>query len=258
MRKMENTEKPINSILRIKNILECVVSGQERFTDISKRLNLSLSTTHRLIKSLQITGFVTQDPLNRHYFLGPLISKLASNINASHLGLIVCAHRDMEELWRLTGETVSLATRIGMQTVQLEELPSHHDLKITTGRIFAAPVYAGAAGKVLLSQLDGKDLKTIIKKVELVRFAPNTIIDKEKLMEEVEKVKNYGYSISYSEVRRGASSISVPIRNYFCEIALTVYGPDSRFSPEETDVIEAIKRSSIRISNKVRDLTEIK
>jgi DNA-binding IclR family transcriptional regulator len=157
----------------------------------------------------------------------------------------------MEELWKLTGETLSLAIRIGTQTVQIEELPSPHDLRIVTGRIFAAPVYAGAAGSE-------KNLETIIKRIELVKFAPNTITNKKRLMEEVKKIRNYGYAISRGEVRAGASSISAPIINRFCEAALTVYGPGNRFEPREKTVIEAIKRCSNHISGLVANLNELK
>ena len=56
---MGNT-KIVNSIQRATKILELVSQGNERLEDIYPRVNLSRSTTHRLLKSLVASGLAAK------------------------------------------------------------------------------------------------------------------------------------------------------------------------------------------------------
>jgi DNA-binding IclR family transcriptional regulator len=158
----------------------------------------------------------------------------------------------MEQMRQMSGETVSLTIRLGLQRVQLEELPSKKELKVNSGVAFAVPLFAGSAGKVLLSELKKKEARSIIKKIELDRIGPNTMTDKADLLKELKKVKKQGYSMTFGEVIQGAASVSIPIRGYFCPVALSVLGPEERFFPNMEAVLEELKSCGIQISEKLK------
>jgi len=242
----------VNSVVRAGQILHCLSSGINRVSKISENLHLSISTIHRLLKTLVSIGFAIQDPSNNSYYLGSSIFRLSGNLTTSHQFLISIALKYMEQLRELSGETVSITIRQGLQRVQLEELPSKRELKIAVGAVFAVPIYAGSASKVLLSELDKKELNGILEKIELSRVGPNSITDKATLLKELEKVRKQGYSTSHGEVIKGAASISIPIKNYFCPVALSVIGPEERFSPNMTAVLEELKNCGIQIADKLR------
>lgn len=242
----------VNSVVRAGQILTCMSSGINRVSKISETLQLSISTTHRLLKTLESIGFAIQDPNNNSYYLGPAIFGLSKNLTESHQILISLALKHMEHLRDLSGETVSLSIRHGLQRIQLKELPSKKEIKVAVGDNFAVPIYAGSAGKVLLSEQDQRELKPILERIELIGIGPNTITDKDILLQELKKARTRGYSTGRGEVIRGAAAISVPIRNYFCPVALSVIGPEERFLPKMMMISEDLKNTANLISSKLR------
>jgi IclR family KDG regulon transcriptional repressor len=246
------SERIVNSITRGADILRCLSEGMDRITDLSGRLRLSKSTIHRFLKSLEMSSLVMRDPVSRRYYLGPLILDLASNPIVSHQHLTVCAFEDMKYLRDLTGETVVLHIRIGPERICLEELQSFENIRYTAGKGFVAPLYTGSAGKILLSELNDAELHVLLENLHLTPVGPNTITDKKVLLKELEKVRKQGFATSFGERIQGSASISVPIRKYVSPVALSVLGPDNRFSLDRMmKVLGEIRQSASRISKKL-------
>ena len=246
------SQKMINSTLRAADILRNLSDGIDRISDLSKALNLSKGTLHRFLKSLEFAGLVRQDPLTRRYNLGPLVLELASKPIISHQNLIFCASEDMKYLRDLTGETVVIQIRLGRERICLEELQSTQHIKYTARKGHVAPIYTGSAGKVLLSELKDDDLHILLKNIRLIPIGPNTITDKKVLIEELKKVKEQEYAISFGERIAGAASIAVPVKSYVCPVALGVLGPDNRFSLKVImRFLQEIKDAASRISRKL-------
>ena len=251
---MGNT-KSVKSIIRSANILKCISKGCNRIRDIAKSSNLSKGTTHRLLITLAETGFVVQDPISLKYYLGPAILELSSNSDIAHNSLIICALEQMQDLMMLTGETVLLHVRIGLQRVCIAEVESLQNIKYTNGIGYVAPLYTGAAGKVLLSELQDDQLDNLLAQMRLAPITPNTIIDKDRLLDEIHQVREVGYSTSLGERVLGSSCVSLPIKNYIMPVALSILGPDNRFTPIRLlEHLGGIKESSKEISNKLKNV----
>ena len=246
--------KTINSIVRASNVLRCLANGMGRISDISQYIGLPKGTTHRLLKTLESTGFVIQDPVSRQYSLGNLIAELASNPLITHQNLIICSLEELENLRNSTNETVTLQVRIGLERVTLEEVQSFHNLRYSSGRGDSSPIYTGAAGKVLLSELEQGDLEILLKNIKPLPMTKNTITDKRVLLKEVERARKHGYATSSGEAQEGSAAIAVPIRNYVCPLALSIVGPESRFLQKRMSFLDELKRSANDISRKVREI----
>ena len=245
-----------NSISKGIDILKSLSEGVDRVTDLASRLGLSKSTTHRLLKSLENTSIVMRDPITRRYYVGPLILDLASRPIISHQPLTVCAFEEMRRLRDLIQETVVLHIRIGLERVCLEELPSFQSLKYTAGKGFVAPVQTGSAGKVLLAEMSDPELQLLMANITFRKIAPNTITGREEMMQEIRKVRENGYAVSFGERAPGSASISVPVRGYLCPVALSVLGPESRFPiTAMMEYLKEMKRSASCISENLLPTT---
>jgi DNA-binding IclR family transcriptional regulator len=246
--------KIVNSITKGANILRSLSDGIDRVSDLSSKLDLKKSTVHRFLKSLEMSGLVMEDPVTRRYFLGPLILHLASRPIISHQNLTLCAFEEMRHLRDLSRETVVLHIRVGLERICLEELPSFENIRYTAGKGFVAPIYTGSAGKVLLAELEDKDLQVLMDNLRLDPIGPNTITNEKVLLKEIEKVRKQGYATSFGERIVGSASIAVPIRDYVCPVSLSVLGPDNRFNLKiMMDLLETMKGCSKRISQKLKD-----
>ena len=109
------------------------------------------------------------------------------------------------------------------------------------------PIYLGSAGKVLLAQMDENERDILLRAIDMVPRTPNTIVDREILKKELEKILRQGYATSFGESFSGGAGISVPVQNYVCPVALCISGPEFRFNPE--DYFEEMKTSAERISH---------
>ena len=231
--------------------MKCLSVGFGRLTDISRKLDLNKSTTHRILKTLENTGFATQDPLTHRYYLGPLIQSLASNPMMVHQNLIESSLDPLEHLRGISGETVGIQIRLGSQRIILEELQSPQHLKFFRGKGESASVFAGASGKVLLAEIEEDALKKLLARAELVPVGPATITDKDRLLKEIKKVRKQGYATGLRETFEGAVAIAAPISHYECPVALGVVGPENRFRPKMMDLLGELKACAKNISNKL-------
>ena len=243
----------VNSVFRALDILKSLGYGLETLSDIANSLGLKKTTTHRLLKALETSGFVVQDLITRHYYIGPAAINLARTPGIAHQRLIIYALDEMEYLQRLSGESVALWVKVGTQRTILEELPSNYNIRYTLGKGFFAPMHYGTGGKIMLSELPESERRMVLNGTELVTRG-SEMVDKETLLSELKKIKQQGYVITIDETIEGAGGISVPIRNYVCPAAISVFGPKERFRKDVImSLVKEIKDSAERISRKFLD-----
>ena len=115
---------------------------QLRLTDISQRLGLHKSTTHRLLSLLKKKRLITADATSQLYSLGPGVVELAWIILRQQDLRTVC-YPYLERLRQATNETVSLYIRMGDRRVCIEELESGQEIKYSQTVGLAAPCTLG-------------------------------------------------------------------------------------------------------------------
>jgi DNA-binding IclR family transcriptional regulator len=240
-------QKHVNTIMKAADILNSITKGINQSSNIAGNLGLSRSTTHRLLKTLQEAEFVIQDPITFRYNLGPFVHYLADYSNRYHHNLVLCALPEMEKLRSITGETIVIVIRVGIRRMYLEELPSFHPLKYAAGKGYSPPVYAGATGKILLSQMPSPELVRLISTTKLKKIALNTITDPDILLKEIENIRLKGYAVSYSELVEGAASVAVPIKNYSQPVAMCVLGPENRMKNRIDEIYRKLRLSASAI-----------
>jgi DNA-binding IclR family transcriptional regulator len=235
--------KSVNTIIKAADILRCITQGINQSSTIADHLELSRSTTHRMLKTLQAAEFVVQDPLALRYSLGPFVHCLADYSAQYHENLISCALPGMDRLRSVTGETIVLVIRVGVRRMYIEELPSFQPLKYAPGKGYAPPLHAGATGKLLLSQMPVPELLRLLESMKLEKILPNTIIDRDILLRELEEVRRKGYAVSFSELEAGAASVAVPIHNYSQPVAMCVLGPENRMVNRIDKILEELRKT---------------
>ena len=240
----------VKSVVDATAILQSLGDGLVRLTDISYRTGINKATTYRLLKTLETCGFVVQNRATHHYHPGHLIIKLASDPFVAYQELVICAFDEMKYLRDLSGESVGLHVSIGAQSVVLAEIPSSHSIRFATGKGYTVPLYCGAGPKTLLSQFPEHELEAYINSTKLVSMRTNGVIDKEILLNQLERIRNEGYAVSFGEAISGSAAMCVPINNYPCPAGLSIYGPEERFKDKMMGLLKDLKGSAHRISSR--------
>ncbi|WDZ83808.1 IclR family transcriptional regulator [Micromonospora cathayae] len=202
-------------------------------TELAREAGLTVSTTHRILKSLLAKEFVTVDPRTRRYSVGVEVMRLASTVlenDATHR-LQMVAQEPMERLRAASKETVGLHVRIGRSRVCVSELSSPHPIRMATTIGGVQPLHAGAASKALLAWLPAAEWRDLLRDQPLDRLTPLTITALDALDAELAEVRQRGYATSYGESVAGAAALAAPIFGLQGRpmAALNVTGPLERF-----------------------------
>jgi DNA-binding IclR family transcriptional regulator len=229
-------ERGAQAIHRALTILEVfsTVNPSVSLTEISEFAGLTVPTAHRMVRALQSRGYVTHDPITGHYGLGPSVMKLAQVllVRGEQDRLLTLSMPHLEALRDLTDETVSLHVSIGNSRVCIAEFVSHQDVRMAmgVGRVF--PIYAGAAGKALLSGMSESALDEVLGgEAKLVLPGSSTVITASRLKRELMSVREDHYATSDGETVVGATAIAAAVFGpRGVEAAINIAGPASRWT----------------------------
>ena len=250
--------KVTGSIAHATEILICLADDIHKVSDIARQTGFSKSTVHRVLKLMEQSQLAIQDTINRRYYLGPLVNRLASNAMTTHKRLVTCADAEMKRLTDITEETVVLDIMVGFKYITLHEIASRQNLKVSRELKLAGPMYtslyAGASLKILMSQLDNKRLQMLLSAIKIIAVTERTVTDKRALLLQIAEARKAGYAVSHSERIPDTICISVPVFNYSLPVVLSVVGPDIRLQSRVRTVINELKNSSIRISKNINDI----
>jgi IclR family transcriptional regulator, KDG regulon repressor len=237
-----------DSVSRIASILTCLSNGNDELADIAKSCNLPKSTAHRMLIKLSQSGLALRDKSTHKYYLGTLLTQLASKPQIAHQYLITHCNSEMMRLVDVAEETVILAIMVGIKYVRLHGIPSKYELKVNEEAGLPTPMFCGAGPKALLSQLNNNDLKQLISRVTLNAMTERSVVDKENLLKQVIQIRQQGYAISEGERIPGALGISCPIKHYTYPAVITIVGPDSRMKGKTRFYLQELQLSVNRIS----------
>jgi DNA-binding IclR family transcriptional regulator len=244
-------------IYRAVNILTSISHGVTSLTDIAENCQLNKATAYRLLKILEKTNMVKQDSMSRQYMLGRLFTQFVSAPLVPHRYLIRCADAELKHLATFTQETVHLDIMNGISDMILTSIPSTHVLRIVEETRESDYLHAGATGKVLLSQLDNKDLRIALKHAHLKQFTEHTVVHADELMVQIKRIREQGYGISFNERIMGVVAICTPINNYVVPAVISVLGPEDRLKPRINEILTEMKKSCTNICRSLQELPEV-
>ena len=176
-------------------------------SDLARRTGLSVSTAHRLARTLVSTGFLDQDEQTTRYRLGPAVAELGQ-LTFHRRGLHL-AGPELDLLARRTGATADLAIRSGPHAVILVGASVRPD----TGLGLRRPLHSTALGKVLLAwPRPGETDAPALGPLE--PFTDRTITEPALLLAELEHVREVGHALNDGESAAGVRTVAVPVLDH--------------------------------------------
>ena len=219
---------------KLLNILEVLSQQCEpaRLQDIADQCNLNSSTALRFITALQRKHYVAQDIDTGRYYCTLKICALAENVR-SFLSIRNVAVPYMRNITHVFSESCNLSIDDGMRVLYVETVRGPNKTLISTSRIgHIAPLHCTGVGKLFLTEYSALQLEQVLQVNGLKKFTEKTIIEEDKLKQEVSLVRERGYALDDEECEEGVRCVAVPIRNYTGKIiaGISVSGPAVRMS----------------------------
>jgi len=246
--KKDKDKNPVNSVARACSILQCLSNDINSVKEIADQCGLSMSTVHRLLKTLQDSELVFENPLDRQYYLGRLFTQLTLSTHNIHRYFIYQSIDEVQRIWDICGEFIALDIEVGFQVNTLIEIQSRFNYSLTKSTKL---MFYGSVSKVMMAQHSDDEVATVLNNVTLKPIMPESVIDKDKLKEQIKEVRHQGYCVSRREINEGIMGISVPVNNYVCPAAITVVGPDVRIEPKVKEIIQELLKGAGNISNRI-------
>jgi DNA-binding IclR family transcriptional regulator len=220
----------VRSVDRAVSVLQLLArAGDSRVTDIAEAIGTHKSTAARLLATLEARGLVEQDGERGRYRLGYGVIELARHVAATRPELPLLARAACEALAEETGETVNLAVADGDAVVSIDQVLGTATVRSVNWVGQRTPLHATAAGKVLLA-FGEEGWRDEVLARPLERFTPSTIVEADRLRDDLAKVRARGYASTRDEHEPGLSAVGAPVRASDGTViaAVTVSGPSFR------------------------------
>lgn len=178
---------------------------------IAKQCDLNPSTSFRILKTLEKTGWVYQLEDDR-YITGHKLSFVTEK-NNFYMALGDAAKFVMEDCTAHHGLAMNLIVRNGADCVILEQSLTKSIINYVPPLHSTLPYYACGGGKILLCELPDALVESLIRTHRMEALTPFTITDPEAYIAELKKTAENGYAIDFQESSINGSCIAVPVRD---------------------------------------------
>lgn len=220
-------------------------------TELADALGLSKAVVHRILSSLRIKGFVEVDETTRRYALGPA----ALALGLTYLQGIDVRDRArpiLRELSERTNETATLSVRRGDSRIYVDQVTPAREVRMTVRLGHPYPLHAGGSSKTFLAHLPDPEIEEYLAG-DLEKLTPITIVDRQKLRAEIQRIRQRGYAISFGERQDGAGSVAAPVFDHEGGpvAVISVCGPVERFRNEAEDIAPLLLDATARLSGQL-------
>ncbi|MCF8078819.1 MAG: IclR family transcriptional regulator [Desulfobacterales bacterium] len=253
---MDRESKDKNRIRSLEKGLEILLllsrhEAELSLEDISQEAGFSKPTCYRLLQTMRRNNFVKQSSETKRYQLGPRnIAIGTAAMDRQSVRAIAVPY--MRRIRTQTGETVNLTILDGIEIVFVERIEGKF---IVNSNLYVGsrlPVHCSSMGKAILAHLPEHKLAAIVEKLDFQQYTQKTLVSREQLYKELEKIQAEGTSINNEELEKGLFAIAGPIRDYSGEAiaALNVSFPLARHRIQDalTDFVPVIKQVCMEIS----------
>lgn len=220
--------------------------------DLSEKVGLNKTTTHRLLAALENEGLVMRSAVSGAYCLGLALVALGGSALRSNDLRLAC-RAELETLAQTTGETAMLEVLYRRQTLVLDEVSSRtlaglsHDIGVRL------PLHATSTGKLLLAYRSPSEIEELLR-LPLPALTPNTITDPDCLRQALTQIRRQGYATAVEELEVSFVAVAAPVytANRTVAAALSVGGPTLRMTTARLpEIIAATQVAAQRVSRQL-------
>ncbi|HLI88744.1 MAG TPA: IclR family transcriptional regulator [Ktedonobacteraceae bacterium] len=240
----------VQVIARAAEIMRALIDQPEGLSlaQISRKVGLARSTVHRIVTALEAERFVISSTAGGHIRLGPGLVPLAASVR---IELRQEAHPYLEQLSREVNETVDLAILNMDKVLFIDQIAAPQRLQAVSAIGVEFPLHCTANGKAILAELPPGQVERLLPE-ELQPLTPHTITSRQRLLEELERVRQTRVAYDREEHTLGICAVGATIRDTMGNLAaVTIPLPATRFYGNREKLEAALLRTCERIQRRL-------
>lgn len=244
----------VRAVERTIDILQAFTAETQELSlsEIALAADLPKTTAYRILSTLEQRNLIVFDAQQGKYRLGYEFIRMGSVAQAGN-SLPRVSRASMEWVTEQTGQTCNLYIRDGIERRCIAQIEGTEYVRRLSFLGAKYPLYCGA-GKLLLAFSNPAFREMYFHTVRLERYTENTVMDKDKLLRELDEIRAAGYSVTRGERDALTAMVAVPIFDYTGGVvaAITVSGPVYLFTEENVQQYRAcLTEAASRISSKL-------
>ncbi|MFV0353247.1 MAG: IclR family transcriptional regulator [Oscillospiraceae bacterium] len=231
-------DSKVKSLAKALKVLECFNSKNPELgvTQISKMLDIGKSSVSNIVSTFEQLGYLDQNPETGRYTLGLKLLEYSFIIN-ERLGYERMFHDIMQDISKRLNVITYFAIYRDSSVFYLCNCHPpvkayNYPYRTIIGE--TAPLYCTSLGKSMMAHLPPDELEKVLQ-IERVPFTEHTIIDEQKLRDEIITVRKQGFSLDREEHEYGSLCMGVPVITTSNKLygAFSMSSPNLDFSSEE-------------------------
>jgi DNA-binding IclR family transcriptional regulator len=180
-------------------------------SDLARDLDLPVSTVHRILQVLVEMGTARRvEGPPKQYSTGPGTLGLALGAPITR-ALLQAARPVLEDLARRASEDVFFSTRTAYELLYVIRVSTSWEGLMTGYPGLRGPLHATAQGKVLLASMCNVDRRSLLSGIRFTPFTERTITNRDRFVEELDRVADRGYATNDQEHDPGIQSVAAPV-----------------------------------------------
>lgn len=200
-------------------------NGSARLQEISSCLGIPQSTMLRYLNSMIHAGYIYQDQYTMRYALTWRICNLGENLNTPSAAKNIVSPYVIRLSQQLNVGAAAMIAH-GFDGIYLDLIDDPSTILTSMMRIGnCPPLNSTASGKVLLSRYEDNEIERYIEERGLVRSTAETIVDKDRFLDEIHRVREMGYALEIRECSDDVECVAVPVYDFSGQIymALSIF-----------------------------------
>ena len=229
---MKRDPNKSSTVLKALRVLEAVadIGAPATAAEIARHLGMERITAYRMLRTIEEGGYLLLDTATKTYRLSNKILALAKPV------LDQSADRDwiaqiLRSVSQRTGETCHYSELSGIETV-LTQREKGSQLVAVDFRIGTrCELHATSVGKAILAHQSEAFVSDYVG-IDLKSYTDRTIVDREALFAELDRVRSNGAAYDFEELSPGMNCVAVPVRQAMgaVEAGISISGPITRLT----------------------------
>ncbi len=215
--------KSVPAIEKCFSILSLMAETKQPFgfNEVVRKLGLNKSTVFNILHTLNNLGILEKGP-DGLFRLGPNLFVLGKAA-AGGSDLIQTVHPYLESI----NKELKLSTFLGIlsdnKVIIIDKADGAHRIKISSEIGMRIPIFAGVAGKALLSQLPETEIDQLLSENTPKPYTQHTIIDQAAYKREILSAKKAGIAYDREEYIEGLMALAIPLKTYRDDLIATIW-----------------------------------
>ena len=227
-----NRNDTVSTLDTAVSIIYAIESNQEiTLSEIATELDISTSTVHRHLNTLQKHGFVVRE--GTKYRLGMEFLTLGGHVQTNKQ-VFDLAKQKVDQLATETGERVQFVVEENGLRYYLYTQSGENAVQTDASIGKNGPLHESASSKAILAEFPDDRVEEIIERRGLPSSTENTITDPEELFSELDTIRESRVAFNNEETTPGLRAVGAAVCGpEGCPVGgLSISGPANRFKGE--------------------------